>query len=75
VEVVIVSSDSSEASGPSLFALGRFLARRGCENALNLDGGPSTGVAWRERGDGGGITQLAPRRPIRHAVVFKRRTP
>ena len=72
IEVVVVKSESGEESGPSLFAMGRFLARRGCEGALNLDGGPSTGVAWRENGT---VMLLAPRRPVRHAVAFKRRAP
>lgn len=70
VEVLIIKSESGEVSGPSLFALGRFLSRRGCEGALNLDGGPSTGVAWREDGT---VKLLAPRRPVRHAVTFKLR--
>lgn len=70
VEVVLVARDGTDTSGPSLFALGKFLARRGCEGALNLDGGPSTGVSWREDGK---VQLLAPRRPIRHAIVFKRR--
>jgi uncharacterized protein YigE (DUF2233 family) len=59
--------------GPSLFTLGKWLASKGCEDALNLDGGPSTGAAWRE--DGSGEKKLlAPRGPIRHAIVFKRRS-
>jgi pimeloyl-ACP methyl ester carboxylesterase len=72
IEVLVVKSESGEVSGPSLYALGRFLARRHCEGALNLDGGPSTGVAWRENG---AVSLLAPRRPVRHAVLFKRRAP
>jgi uncharacterized protein YigE (DUF2233 family)/pimeloyl-ACP methyl ester carboxylesterase len=72
IEVLIVKSESGEVSGPSLFALGRFLARRGCESALNLDGGPSTGVAWRENGV---VKLLAPSRPVRHAVTFRPRAP
>ncbi len=71
VEVMIVKSEGGEASGPSLFALGRFLARRGCEGALNLDGGPSTGIAWRENGK---TTLIAPRKGVRHAVAFKPRS-
>jgi hypothetical protein len=43
-----------------------MLVSRGCEGALNLDGGPSTGVAWRE---GGKIHALAPRGPLRHAIA------
>jgi uncharacterized protein YigE (DUF2233 family) len=57
--------------GPSLFALGKWLASKGCEEALNLDGGPSTGAAWLENGE---KKLIAPRGPIRHAIVFKRRS-
>lgn len=70
IDVVIVKGSSGESPGPSLFALGRYLAQRGCEGALNLDGGPSTGVAWRENG---AVRLLAPARPVRHAVSFRRR--
>lgn len=70
VDVVVVRDEAGDLGGPSLFALGRFLARRGCESALNLDGGPSTGVAWR---DEGGVRALAPRGGVRHAVVFRKR--
>lgn len=70
VDVLVVRDPAGENVGPSLFALGKFLARRGCEGALNLDGGPSTGVAWREEG---AVRLLAPRRPVRHALTFKRR--
>jgi uncharacterized protein YigE (DUF2233 family) len=70
IDVVVVRSEPGGSLGPSLFALGQFLARRGCEGALNLDGGPSTGVAWREEGK---PQILAPRGPVRHAVVFKKR--
>ena len=70
LDVVVVREASGAATGPSLYALGRFLARRGCEGALNLDGGPSTGIAWREDGQ---ARQYSPRRGVRHAVIFKRR--
>jgi uncharacterized protein YigE (DUF2233 family) len=70
VDVVIVRDETFEATGPSLFALGRFLARSGCEGALNLDGGPSTGVAWREAG---AVHQIAPKKGIAQAIVFKRK--
>lgn len=70
IEVDVVRG--RDEGGPSLFALGQWLAARGCEDALNLDGGPSTGAAWRDE-----LTNekrlLAPRGPIRHAIVFKRR--
>lgn len=68
VDVVIVrGSEDGESPGPSLFALAKFLQRGGCEAALNLDGGPSTGVAWREDG---GVQLLAPRAPVRHVIAF-----
>lgn len=63
---VVIARD--EGTGPSLYAFGQYLARAGCEGALNLDGGPSTGAAWRENG---ATKQLPPRRPVRHAIVFK----
>jgi hypothetical protein len=71
IDVVIVrGSEDHESPGPSLFALAQYLHRAGCEAALNLDGGPSTGVAWREDG---GVELLPPRGPIRHVVAFKER--
>ncbi|MBX3208563.1 MAG: phosphodiester glycosidase family protein [Labilithrix sp.] len=71
IDVVIVrGSDDGESPGPSLFALARHLADAGCESALNLDGGPSTGVAWREAD---GVKLLAPRGPVRHVVAFHER--
>lgn len=73
VEVVVVrGAHEGEGVGPSLFALSHFLVRRGCEGAQNLDGGPSTGVAWRE---GGAVRVIAPVRPVRHVVSFARRAP
>ncbi|MBX3228529.1 MAG: phosphodiester glycosidase family protein [Labilithrix sp.] len=69
VDVVIVrGSHDGEIPGPSLFALAKHLAGAGCESALNLDGGPSTGVAWREDG---GVKLLAPRSPVRHAIILR----
>lgn len=71
VDVVIVrGSDDGESPGPSLFALARHLADAGCESALNLDGGPSTGIAWREGDD---VRLIAPRGPVRHVVAFHAR--
>lgn len=72
IEVVVVhGEDVGVETGPSLHALGAWLARRGCEEALNLDGGPSTGAAWREARDATRV--LAPRGPVRHAIVFVKR--
>ncbi|AKU98132.1 hypothetical protein AKJ09_04796 [Labilithrix luteola] len=70
VDVVLVRGGPTEATGPSLYALGRFLAQRGCEDALNLDGGPSTGVAYRE---GDEVKLVPPRGGVRQVLVFKRR--
>lgn len=71
IELVVVrADDAADEAGPSLFALARWLEQRPCEAALNLDGGPSSGVAWRE---GDETRVLAPRAPIRHAVAFRRR--
>lgn len=67
LEVVLARS---AVGGPSLFAFARHLATDGCENALNLDGGPSTGAAWREAS---AVREERPRGPIRHAIVVKRR--
>lgn len=63
---IIVTLGASPGRGPTLSAWSRLLATRGCTGALNLDGGPSTGVAWRE---GGGVRALAPKAGIRHAIV------
>jgi uncharacterized protein YigE (DUF2233 family) len=69
LDVVIVrGSDDGESAGPSLFALAKHLSEIGCEAALNLDGGPSTGAAWRE---GEAVRLLAPRGPVRHVIAFR----
>ena len=53
-------------AGPTLLELARELAAAGCEDALNLDGGPSTGVVTPTR-------TSQPRGPIRHVVVVRPR--
>jgi uncharacterized protein YigE (DUF2233 family) len=63
---VIVALGDVPGRGPTLAGLADLLARRGCEGALNLDGGPSTGVAWRQDG---GVRAVPPRGPLRHAIV------
>lgn len=52
--------------GPTLFTLATELLRRGCEQALNLDGGPSTGVAWRQSETE--VRLLRPRGPVRQGI-------
>lgn len=65
--VVARTSDEGGRDGPTLYRFARALLRSGCEQALNLDGGPSTGVAWR---DGRHVRFLPPRAPVRHAVAI-----
>lgn len=53
--------------GPTLYALAEAMVNAGCEDALNLDGGPSTGWSYR---DGAGQHDAPPARKVRHGVVF-----
>ncbi len=74
LEVVVARAaeeGAGEAPGPSLYALAQHLAARGCEDALNLDGGPSTGFAMRI--EDGGVARELPRGPVRHAIVIRKR--
>jgi uncharacterized protein YigE (DUF2233 family) len=70
---VIVAEPAPGTLGPSLYALGQYLAtERHCDDALNLDGGPSTGAAYRGEGRGhDGSLLLEPRGPLRHAIVLR----
>ena len=68
LDVYVARRDPSRGrAGPTLYTLAELLVREGCEEALNLDGGPSTGVAWRSAR---GVRELRPRRGVRHAVLF-----
>jgi uncharacterized protein YigE (DUF2233 family) len=60
-----------EDGGPTLFELAEELVDEGCEEALNLDGGPSAG--WAARSDGG-VDVVLPLGPVRHVVVVRRRS-
>ena len=64
IEVVVAHGKT----GPTLTLLAEMLVSRGCEDALNLDGGPSTGAAWQgaER-----VEVRPPRAGIRHALTFR----
>jgi len=69
---VVVAEPTPGTRGPSLFALGRYLAdEQHCDDALNLDGGPSTGVAYR----GGDVAAtprvMPPRGPLRYAILVE----
>jgi uncharacterized protein YigE (DUF2233 family) len=65
LEVVVARGDTPGA-GPRLSELADMLQSRGCQDALNLDGGPSTGAAWREPE---GTRELPPRGPLRQAIA------
>ncbi len=68
---VLIAEPASGSHGPSLMALGRYLAETvHCEDALNLDGGPSTGVAFRPEG-ASTPSVIPPRGPLRHSIVFR----
>lgn len=60
--------DPAGHGGPTLYTFGEVLVERGCEDALNLDGGGSTGAVWRTP-DGRGA--LPPRVALRLALVFE----
>jgi uncharacterized protein YigE (DUF2233 family) len=64
---VVVARGEVAGRGPTLALLADMLVSRGCEGALNLDGGPSTGIAWRQDG---GVQVLAPRGALRHAIAI-----
>ncbi|MFO0663628.1 MAG: phosphodiester glycosidase family protein [Polyangiaceae bacterium] len=57
--------------GPTLAEFAQYLAGEKCRDALNLDGGPSAGFAYR-RPDGQ-ITAFNPRGAVRHAIVAETR--
>jgi hypothetical protein len=67
LEIILAGARDGEMP-PTLFELGALLAADGCEQALNLDGGPSTGGAFRADG---GVVAFRPRGPVRHAVVVR----
>jgi uncharacterized protein YigE (DUF2233 family) len=66
-ELVVVRRVTQDGSGPTLYALARELVAMGCEDALNLDGGPS--VAWAAH-DG---PWLEPKTPIAMVLVAARK--
>lgn len=67
-ELMVVAVTAEENEGPTLYELGQQLVEEGCDEALNLDGGPSTGVVAPDY-------RSMPRGPIRHAVVIMPRAP
>ena len=57
-----------EERGATLDALARWLIREGCDNALNLDGGPSSAAAFHERGE---IVKLGAGERLPYALRFR----
>lgn len=62
---LVLAVSAVREEGPSLYELALALLEHGCESALNLDGGPSSGAAWRE---GDRIATLPTRSPLRFAI-------
>jgi hypothetical protein len=54
--------------GPTLWSFGEVLVEEGCDDALNLDGGSSTGAVWRGPTR---IERLSPRVDLRLAILFE----
>lgn len=57
-----------EEEGATLDSLARWLIREGCDNALNLDGGPSSAAAFHERGE---VVKLGAGERLPYALRFK----
>lgn len=64
----IVVAPAAHDGGPTLYQLAEALVSHGCTEALNLDGGPSTGIAWH---DPVGPSEIGPRGPVRQAIVVR----
>jgi hypothetical protein len=70
----VIAPESPVDPGPTLFELAHELKRDGCEAALNLDGGPSTGWVARAPESAKAAPRYSPPRAgIRHAIVVERR--
>ncbi len=68
IEAIFAHGKGLAAGGPTLTMLAEMLASRGCEGALNLDGGPSSGAAWQSEAR---VEARLPRAAIRHAVTIR----
>jgi uncharacterized protein YigE (DUF2233 family) len=60
------ADDRRGRDGPTLYTFAEKLVALGCDDALNLDGGPSSGLAWREDG---AIRDLPTRVGVRLAIA------
>lgn len=68
LDVYVARTESGNGmSGPTLLQLAERLRADGCEQALNLDGGPSTGAAWRQNGR---AMDMRPRKAVRQWLAF-----
>jgi uncharacterized protein YigE (DUF2233 family) len=68
---VIIATQGPSTPGPSLYALSHYLTtQHPCAQALNLDGGPSTGFAARTP-DSSTPAVVWPRGPLRYAVAIE----
>jgi hypothetical protein len=64
LDLVVVPAEQD--AGPTLYELAEALIAHGCHDALNLDGGPSTGAFWN---DPSGSGALAPPGPVRQGIL------
>jgi len=68
LDVVLAKTEEPTGhGGPSLYVFAEKLVEEGCEQALNLDGGGSTGAAYFRAG---AVERVPPRTPLRLAIVF-----
>ncbi|MEO8798005.1 MAG: phosphodiester glycosidase family protein, partial [Polyangiaceae bacterium] len=63
---IVVALGAGVDAGPTLFELANELESTGCEEALNLDGGPSTG--WASRLEDASVF-VPPRGPVRQVIA------
>ena len=68
IEAILAHRKGPLPGGPTLTMLAEMLVSRGCESALDLDGGPSSGAAWQGEGR---VEVRSPRAAIRHAVTIR----
>ena len=68
IEAIFAHGKGLATGGPTLTMLAEMLVSRGCEGALNLDGGPSSGAVWQGEAR---VEARPPRAAIRHAVTIR----
>jgi uncharacterized protein YigE (DUF2233 family) len=66
----VYARGKEETAHPTLLEFAAYLQSTGCEDALNLDGGPSSGIVAREDSQ---LLYENPMGVIRHAVVVTQR--